>query len=124
MLPAAWRLKKNSDFAQVYRAKQKLFGRRISMYYLQNGLEHPRFGFSVSRRLGKAVQRNRLKRLMREGCRLYPPKMPVGCDVILVARPGAAGLTYRQVVQDLQRLWKMAGWNGENNGTKNGRSGN
>jgi ribonuclease P protein component len=52
----------------------------------ENGLEHPRLGLAVSRRVGSAVTRNRWKRAIREAFRLTRPRIPPGIDLVVTPR--------------------------------------
>jgi ribonuclease P protein component len=58
----------------------------LIVYACENGLPYLRLGLSVSRKMGGAVQRNRLRRLYREAFRLTRHEMPVGLDLILIPR--------------------------------------
>ena len=62
-----------------------------------------RLGITVGRRVGGAVQRNRIKRLVREVFRRNRALFPRDCDTVLVARPGAEGLDYGSVLEELTR---------------------
>jgi len=62
-----------------------------------------RLGLTVGRRVGGAVQRNRVKRLVREVFRRNRELFPPDCDVVLVARPGASRLDYDSVLHELER---------------------
>jgi len=62
-----------------------------------------RLGLTVGRRVGGAVQRNRVKRLVREVFRRNRELFPLDCDVVLVARPGACRLDYDSVLNELVR---------------------
>ncbi len=63
----------------------------------------PRLGLVVTRRFGKAVQRNRMKRLLREFFRRHQGRLP-GRDLVIMAKKGAEALNYDQVAAELGRL--------------------
>lgn len=67
-----------------------------------NGLDHLRLGLSVSRKVGTAVRRNRIKRLLREAYRLQRHELPGGYDVVVVVRPHEA-----MTLTDYQRLMRQ-----------------
>ena len=60
-----YRVKKNEDFSHIIKQKQSLANRSFIIYYLKNDLNHARIGISVSKKLGKAVVRNKIKRQVR-----------------------------------------------------------
>lgn len=109
----ALRLTYDADFRRV-RAQGKSWAHPFAILCaLPNALPHNRYGFSVSKRLGGAVVRNRVKRLLREAVRTTPKEVgPLvsGFDVILIARPPIVGHTYaevREVVRTLLRRAKL-----------------
>ncbi len=77
---------------------------------LPNRLNHSRFGFSVSKRIGKAVQRNKIKRQMREIVRLRRADIQSGWDLLFVARVPIAQCRYQvidQAIGDLLRAQNL-----------------
>ena len=76
------------------------------MKALSNKLSLSRYGLSVSKRVGKAVTRNRVKRLLREVLRLTP--LEPGWDIIFIARSGAASASYAEIEKSVVSLLSRA----------------
>ncbi len=68
-----------------------------------NGLDHPRLGLSVGRRVGSAVHRHRIKRLLRESFRLEMAQLPAGYDLVVNVRPHSSPTLamYRRLLVEL-----------------------
>lgn len=79
-------LRRPSDFRRVYARRRSVSDRWLIVYACENGLAYLRLGLSVSRKVGGAVRRNRLRRLYREAFRLTRPEMPTGLDLVLIPR--------------------------------------
>jgi ribonuclease P protein component len=86
------RLSRSEDFARVYRAGKSVANRYLVLYYferseslLPGGEARPRVGFSVSKRLGTAVDRNRVKRILREAFRANDQCFKGNMDFVLIA---------------------------------------
>jgi ribonuclease P protein component len=100
------KLRKNSEFTAVYERGKTWASELVILKALSNGLEWNRYGFVVSKRLGKAVVRNRVKRLLREVARAIPAKS--GWDMVLIARSPAAAASYHELKASVAGLMHRA----------------
>ena len=79
-------IKLNREFQRVYKRGQRKGGRFLTVYVLKNRLGSNRLGITVGKKFGNSVQRNRIKRLIRENYRLIEEKLCCGYDIVVVAR--------------------------------------
>lgn len=100
------RLRKSRDFALVRREGRSWPGRLLVLVARPNGLDLARFGFSVSKRVGNAVTRNRVKRRLREAARLSD--VSPGWDILLIARADAGGAGYHELERSMTNLFRRA----------------
>lgn len=101
------RLTKRRQYALVYRDGRSWVNSLVVMKALPNGFTLSRYGFSVSRQVGKAVTRNRVKRRLREILRLT--LLEPGWDIVFIARPVAAGADYASLRESVRGLLSRAG---------------
>ncbi len=99
-------LTKSEQYALVYNKGRSWVCSLLEMRALPNGLSSSRYGFSVSKRVGKAVTRNRVKRLLREILRITP--LEPGWDIIFIARPVAATTKYAELKKSVESLLSRA----------------
>lgn len=95
-------LKLNKDFRRLYRIGKSFAGGYTVVYAARNRIGKNRLGLTVAKSVGKAVVRNRTKRLIRESYSHLEDKISLGNDFIIVARNRAAGKTQAQIEKDLR----------------------
>ena len=100
-------LKQNADFVRVYQNGKSYANRYLVMYLLRNDQDSIRVGISVSKKVGNSVVRHRVKRLIRESCRLNQYRFEQGCDLVIIARKDAKGKTYSEIEGAVTHLARL-----------------
>lgn len=101
------RLKKNIDFKRVYNNKNSVANKHLVFYTLKTNGES-RIGFSISKRVGNAAVRNKIKRRLREISRLNSYKIKDGYDIICIVRVLAKDVDYKTLNGSFLHLLKKA----------------
>lgn len=81
-----------------------MVSRNIVLYYCPNDMDLNRLGFSVSKKVGKSVRRNRIKRVYREAFKSIGHSLRVGFDFVVVARKPAVSISYGEACEELEKL--------------------
>ena len=95
------RIRLRCDFDGVRRFGASARGRLLTLYARPNGAGRPRLGIAVSKAVGNAVTRNRVKRWIREAFRTGRDAFAGGRDMLVVARGAAAAATSEQIAREL-----------------------
>ena len=96
------RLSRSAEFDRVFRHGRSHAGRDLVLHVFSRAgdagaeTDAPRLGLAVSRKVGGAVERNRVKRVLREAFAREGTRLPAGSDVVVIARPGARELARRE----------------------------
>lgn len=105
----AYRIKKTKEFQKVINARASYANRNIVLFILPNQMQsHFRVGFSVGKKVGNAVTRNRVKRQLREAVYQMRDEFPDHLDFIVIARPNIVQLTTQEVEQNLRHVCRLA----------------
>ncbi|WP_449538285.1 ribonuclease P protein component [Ferdinandcohnia sp. Marseille-Q9671] len=103
-----YRIKKNQDFQTAFKSGKSSANRQFVVYVYQNeGQEHFRIGLSVSKKIGNAVTRNRIKRLIRQFF-LEHKSLVKDKDYVIIARKPVAQMSYEEVQKSLLHVLKLA----------------
>jgi ribonuclease P protein component len=99
-------LRNTRQFNQVYKRGKSIVNRHVVMYYSRNQLGYNQIGFSVSKKVGKAVVRNRVKRVMKELYRLNVENIVDGYDIVFVARVRSKDSSYKEIEKAMLDCFK------------------
>ena len=98
-------LKKNHEFKRLYNKGKSAASQCVAIYCRRNGKPENRLGVTVSTKLGGAVQRNRIRRRLKEIYRLNEEKLSKGYDVVIVARMRSRYTGYRELESSVLALF-------------------
>ena len=99
------RIVRGADFQRAYKHGSRARGDVLTVVAVANGLDHPRLGLSVGKRIWKsAVRRNRVRRVFREAFRLRQHDLPAGFDLVLIPAVRALEPALEATADELVRL--------------------
>lgn len=104
--PRAARLLRRADFDRVYEKGRRQLGAHLTLFWLAREAGGPRVGLTVGRALGGAVERNRIKRRLREAVRLHYATLPPALDLVLNPRKSALRLAFKDLCEDVSRAFE------------------
>ena len=91
------------EFERVYRKGSVYRGRLFSVHALPNAIGEPRLGLSVSKKVGTAVKRNKVRRRLKEVFRFSATRLPENLDFVISARPAAAEASFEELNEEFSR---------------------
>jgi ribonuclease P protein component len=95
------RIARETEFDRIVKEGVRYTTRHFTIIIYRNSLESRRLGISVSKKVGGAVQRNRVKRLVREFFRTHKQTLPRWSDLLFIARLGSSRLKYGSLCEEL-----------------------
>ena len=102
------RLRKDSDFKNIYRKGKSRATKTLVVYFIKNDLGYTRVGYSISKKVGKAVTRNRIRRLIKENLKDIPD-LKDGYDIIFIGRIPSSESNYKEIGKSVWYLFRKSG---------------
>ena len=99
-------LKKNYEFKRVFSKSRGTNGEYLRIYIIKNNFKSNKLGIAVSKKVGKAVKRNRVKRLIRESYRLIHENLPTGHSIVIVVNKNInpEKITFAEIQKDMGKI--------------------
>ncbi len=101
-------LKKNEEFTRVYKRRKTFGNRQFTLYLRPNDLPYSRVGFSINKKVGGAVVRNRIKRQLRELFAEMRPRLRGGMDMVLVVKTTASSCDYDTLKSAFSHIFSVS----------------
>jgi ribonuclease P protein component len=96
------RIRKRPHYQAIYAKSAPIFARRFVFYACPNGAGRPRLGMTVPKKMAEAVERNRVRRILRVAFRNLRATLPQDCDLVANAKRSAKGVSLTEVEADLR----------------------
>jgi len=99
-------LRKKKDFSSIYNRGKSVGDKYVVIFFKKNNLDYNREAFLASKKVGNSVKRNRARRLMKESYRIYKESIPLGNDIIFIARNTINGIKCGEVKKSIEAALK------------------
>lgn len=99
-------IRKNTEFLRLYKRGKFFVGKNIVLYVYKNKMNLNRIGITASKKFGKSVKRNRMRRLIKENYRYYEPFVNTGYDIVFVARSNEKTPEFLDIKKEMKFLLK------------------
>lgn len=103
-MPKLTIIKNSKEFKKIYNHQNSFANKFFVIYILKNQINKARFGYSISKKVGTAVERNRIRRILKEICRLNMAVFEPGFDYVIIVRPYAKNITFKEAEEYLLKL--------------------
>lgn len=103
-----YRLKKNMEFKKVYSVGKNHWNRNFVLYVKKNNLDETRVGFTITKKHGNAVIRNRIRRQMKEAYRLNFHNVKDGYDLVFIPKRNITNISYKEIEGSMIHIMKIA----------------
>ncbi|NLJ98310.1 MAG: ribonuclease P protein component [Tissierellia bacterium] len=103
-----YRLRNNEDFKIVYRKGKNYWNRNLGIYIMKNDLDNSRIGFSITKKFGNSVVRNRTRRRIKEIYRQNFDNIKEGYDIIIIPKKNVVDITHKQLESAMLHIFKIS----------------
>lgn len=103
-----FRIRKNVEFKKVYKHGKNYWNRNLILYVKKNDKKVTRVGYTITKKIGNAVTRNRLRRMMKEVYRLNFHNIKEGYDLVFIAKKKLVGISYKELESSMIHIMSLA----------------
>lgn len=103
-----YRVRKNMEFKDIYKVGKNYWNRNLILYVKKNDLDVTRVGYTITKKIGNAVSRNKLRRKMKEIYRLNFHNVKEGYDLIFIAKKNIKDISYRELEGSMIHIMSLA----------------
>lgn len=103
-----YRIRKNMEFKNIYKLGKNYWNRNLILYVKKNGLDETRVGYTITKKIGNAVIRNKLRRKMKEIYRLNFHNIRQGYDLIFIAKKSIKDIPYKELEGSMIHIMSIA----------------
>lgn len=104
-----YRLRKNMEFKKVYSGGKNYWNRNLILYIRKNKLDESRYGITITKKIGNAVVRNKIRRRIKEVYRLNLYRIKNGYDLIFIPKKNVVDLPYKELESAVIHILKISG---------------
>ena len=101
------RLRSNMEFKRIYSRGKNYWNRNLILYVKKNNINVTRIGYSITKKIGNSVVRNKIRRRMKEICRLRFHQLKDGYDLIFIPKKNVVDLSYKELESAMLHILKV-----------------
>lgn len=104
-----YRIRKNTEFKKIYKSGKNYWNRNIILYCMKNDINETRAGFTISKKMGNAVTRNKIKRRMKEAYKRNFFDLKSGYDLIFIPKKHIVNISFGELENSIRHILKISG---------------